>query len=437
MNCERNYGFINYPVCSNNGVCFENKCYCNSGWSSLGDFSLIEGYDCDINTVSIRVIGIISCSLGMLTFFWIIRHLIYHKNFLKNDGKTYLAYTIVSLSLASSFKGLYKFLNPIKNIIGGRNILSILTVVNTIVMITSVIVASSIFIDVLLKFLSQSSKLMTDYSQIRVKNKLNIIKFLHWKTTYFHIIVSIVLLLITPILPHYAEQLVLCYCCEIFFFSFSAIQMVTFMLHSIIIEFNLFLNNNINNNLTREYILINKVNSKLKLVRFSTLIVGSMVCFPNIPFAFWNFLRRKYIYLSLIECLLTIPYMWIIIVFLPQINSNYSIEFKVKRKKQININNINQIISIESNNNSPKNKFKLINYISTKNSTNFTKLNGANRQELANISIKYHIEKPNQIFSNNYNYNQNNNNKIVPIIDQSLKLLSLQAQHSWVMRDEV
>ena len=68
--CERQ----TYPSatlsCSNHGICHENNCICDLGFSSLGDFALTEYYDCDQELKVFEVlsmIGLIS-SLSMTMF---------------------------------------------------------------------------------------------------------------------------------------------------------------------------------------------------------------------------------------------------------------------------------------------------------------------------------------------------------------------------------
>ena len=55
MSCDRHYGIGKYPICSGNGACIDDICYCTTGWTGLTDFETEIGFDCDISTVSIQV----------------------------------------------------------------------------------------------------------------------------------------------------------------------------------------------------------------------------------------------------------------------------------------------------------------------------------------------------------------------------------------------
>lgn len=63
------------PVCSGNGVCNESigKCICNVGWSSIGDYALEEGVDCNIHLQAVTALWSIDLIFYCITFIVLIR----------------------------------------------------------------------------------------------------------------------------------------------------------------------------------------------------------------------------------------------------------------------------------------------------------------------------------------------------------------------------
>lgn len=65
--CDRTYGLPGYPTCSGHAIeCLDNRCICQNGWTSVGDFQPIHGYDCDINTIVIRTWSSVNVSLAVI-----------------------------------------------------------------------------------------------------------------------------------------------------------------------------------------------------------------------------------------------------------------------------------------------------------------------------------------------------------------------------------
>lgn len=63
--------------CSGNGVCSDSICKCSNGFSSVGDFALIEGLDCDIHITTIKVLYSIFIAVSVIPFILSVRFLIY------------------------------------------------------------------------------------------------------------------------------------------------------------------------------------------------------------------------------------------------------------------------------------------------------------------------------------------------------------------------
>ena len=58
-NCNRHYALIpSKSICSGHGVCVNDQCICDSGWTFRNDFSWKQHYDCDQNIMSAKILGL-------------------------------------------------------------------------------------------------------------------------------------------------------------------------------------------------------------------------------------------------------------------------------------------------------------------------------------------------------------------------------------------
>ncbi|GMH79191.1 hypothetical protein TrLO_g13597 [Triparma laevis f. longispina] len=55
-NCSLTTNSYIYELCTNNGVCSNDSCICDEGWSGAGDFLNMEGEDCHVHTPTIKVL---------------------------------------------------------------------------------------------------------------------------------------------------------------------------------------------------------------------------------------------------------------------------------------------------------------------------------------------------------------------------------------------
>lgn len=72
IDCQR---FEPFPVCSGNGICDKTigKCICNDGWSSLGDFALVDGVDCNYSVVAIKIIYALMAFLSSIIIYFCVK----------------------------------------------------------------------------------------------------------------------------------------------------------------------------------------------------------------------------------------------------------------------------------------------------------------------------------------------------------------------------
>ena len=409
MDCQRNYGIPEYPACSNHGNCINGQCVCHAGWSSFGDFEVMNGFDCDIHILSIKIIGGLNFIIGILTLLYIIYYLI-HRHKKIYELKDLFPIIFMFLSLAISLQGLYKLINPEKNIMGNTNVLSILSCINSIIITSSIIISSAIFIEISIKFLFGYSIIMSNESKKSILMKFSIIKRINWPTACFHAIAASIPVIFAPIFPQFSDKFAIFYSFEIFFFTVSFTFIICYLVNTIIIELKIYFNNKI---YIENQILINNINylnnlnnlkllyNKLLIIYYSILISGFSVFLPNIPFAFWSYLRRKYIYMAQIECLLSLPFIWCIMYFLPKIN------YKFLNIYNINIQQIlmNYLPNNNNNNNNNENTLKN-NANNENNANNFVNLKDNFNMNLIN-SNEFNEESSIEIQKNTYLYNMN------------------------------
>lgn len=95
--CNRFYSLnsLNNIECSGHGTCFNASCYCNPSWTSRTDYFLDEHFDCDINILSIRIIGYIFILLACINIFIVYRqHPNYRNIGIDNKTTIYFAFTV-------------------------------------------------------------------------------------------------------------------------------------------------------------------------------------------------------------------------------------------------------------------------------------------------------------------------------------------------------
>lgn len=113
MSCDRGYGITGYPTCSGHAsACIDDKCMCDPGWNSIGDFELREGYDCDMHHTGLligRIITLLTAAVSFLLVslyvfrekIWIFKNLCSLKNvcFAATIGVNIFSIVIMSLKI--------------------------------------------------------------------------------------------------------------------------------------------------------------------------------------------------------------------------------------------------------------------------------------------------------------------------------------------------
>lgn len=159
MSCERPYGF-QYPACSGHASdCLSDACICNSGWTSIGDFQLREGYDCSINKLVIVIWSSVNAYLALQSIV-IISYCI-HKEKLWTRAKFFKLKNVCYISFLFLNGGglaysILKIINQDKHALG----LDIMTSLAGVILVSAVVTGGSAFVLILSKFLKGYSRML-------------------------------------------------------------------------------------------------------------------------------------------------------------------------------------------------------------------------------------------------------------------------------------
>jgi hypothetical protein len=113
--------------CSGNGnYCVQESgngfCFCDSTWTSLGDWAIQPGLDCDIHKVTIIVLSIIDIIQASLYICVVVRHLFLHKNksrkWLSTDPKDVFPIFFLLFGISDIVLSILRVNNVERNIVG-------------------------------------------------------------------------------------------------------------------------------------------------------------------------------------------------------------------------------------------------------------------------------------------------------------------------------
>ena len=175
MSCDRDYGIANYPICSGNGQCVNDFCVCNSGWTSYADWEINNGYDCDINILSIRLLGGLITFFGSISIYYILEFLftLNRYNSLKIASQHLLLGLIYFIKLSCFFIfGVAKLVDPVKYCIGNNNRISHLITFCCAIATAMIGLSSGLFIIITGDYVHTYSKMMDGESRTNLLNKI-------------------------------------------------------------------------------------------------------------------------------------------------------------------------------------------------------------------------------------------------------------------------
>ena len=318
MSCENDYKIDNYPICSGNGICNNNKCHCNEGWTSVLDFQLRIGYDCDINILGIRIQAGINMVVSFILLLLLIRRIIRHplpKIGKFYDTKYYMSWIATLMSLCVCLTGTLKLIDPVNAIIGSRHPYGILVAIDLAIIALGVNLLSANFSHMVMTFAKGYKAIISEESKAKFNHLLMILEYLNFPLAIFFSSVSALMIILTPILPEYGDIFCIIRCVNLVVFSFFDIirSYLSYLLNQ---ELFLYINNTNNEayttGLNELYV---KLTDNLKQRRISILLTMPI----NVAIISWYYIRRKFTYIDQAQCLLL---MNVLIATLSTLESN-------------------------------------------------------------------------------------------------------------------
>jgi hypothetical protein len=183
MGCDivDSYGIRGYEMCSGNGHCINSKCVCNEDWSSLGDFHLEDGIECDIKLSVIKywtLCNLILSSLAVIAAIFCLSYDYCHlrnigKKFFTRDGKQMFSFYLGLAALIIALYSACKFADPRNANIGSRDHLHVIIFAVAIVYIT--MLSGSAFTLILIKFLRGHLIFMNSTNKERLVVIMNVV----------------------------------------------------------------------------------------------------------------------------------------------------------------------------------------------------------------------------------------------------------------------
>jgi hypothetical protein len=205
MTCENDYGIPNYEECSGHGLCSlglsHRHCLCHDGWTSIGDFVLDEGYDCNINVQGLRIWSAINILLSTVAIM-IISTCIYRQRALsyprRYEIKSICLFLFFIDNLSVLMYSILKLIDPVFYVIGGTNVL---VTVNMMVIIACTVYGIAGFFLMIVKFLKGYTRMMNSANRMTIASRLDLMSNLAVIIPGVFIIAFAAILLTVSLLP--------------------------------------------------------------------------------------------------------------------------------------------------------------------------------------------------------------------------------------------
>lgn len=172
--CHQGYNIASYPVCSRHGVCISDKCLCHPGWTSLSDFALDEGYDCDINKSLVLIWSCINFALTTIGFLVIVcclfrdKMLSYPKRF---KLKSLCNYCFMVTNIGGMMYTAGKTVDLEYYIVGK----SAISTIGGVLVVLGTIYGISAFFVIMINFLNNYSRLLDPATRHRIQSNVGVL----------------------------------------------------------------------------------------------------------------------------------------------------------------------------------------------------------------------------------------------------------------------
>ena len=289
MSCDRHYGTGNFQICSNNGKCINNLCYCDKGWTGYADFQPIFGYDCDINISSIRALGGICLVCNIIALVIVIRIYFNKPVIYSYDIKNMLMLTYIIFVLIFCTYSILKIIDPIEFIFTGQSIMGIVCSILFGSLYNITLISINYGICTINQFLSS-------YYRENVENLISKSNSIANLFMWILFIINTILTIFAQCYPKLSNRILIGYCLQFILFSVSMGSIILYILRIMIKQLKLIITQQIQQNESN----INDIKTVYERLKFFfrmisiTLIISTI---PMILFASYSYLRHKATYL--------------------------------------------------------------------------------------------------------------------------------------------
>ena len=300
MNCTSS---LRDPRCDGNGdFCVHlNICICDSGWTALGSFSSKEGFKCDIHKDTIKGLNIIETFVVSVYLLLIVQHIIGKKNYsmeylrtFLTDPKIFCTLLFLLIGISDIVISITKLLYEEEKILGK----DILVSTASTFFLFFCFAGLSIYFQIVLNVLKGSPRLQASRKSIEILNRLATMRNFSWSIVLLSIPISLSAIL-SAVSPKNSKTFAMIFIIGtgslIFLYGILYIATLGFIVER--------LKNHIEElsdiEMTGDKSVLQLVLKRLSVAYYvgsGSLLGGSALL---ILFGSWDFLFRKFAYLSI------------------------------------------------------------------------------------------------------------------------------------------
>jgi hypothetical protein len=188
MNCS---SLVRASKCSGRGYLCQpqNICLCDVGWTSLNDYSIVEGDNCTINMSSIMYLSIVDLIFAASFLFVILRHISVRLRTItcrSMETKSVCTFAFAAIGVVDFLLAISKLAYGKPEIIGrdiGHSVLQLLFTFFCFVSLT-------LYYRVVLKFLRGYSRMMSTNDRNNLRHRYDVLQKYSWLIVLFSLPVS-------------------------------------------------------------------------------------------------------------------------------------------------------------------------------------------------------------------------------------------------------
>jgi hypothetical protein len=267
-------------------------CICDTGWSSLGDFSFIgDSPGCQMNFEGVKIISYVCIILPSITNILIIYHYVKLAKRLKTyyvisrEFKTLFPLCFLIAGTCSTVTGILKVSYPEgKEPLIGRDV-SISFIV--FILMSGVFFGLVLYLHVIIQFLKGYSRMMSKESRERVSQKLNSLGFYSWFLPPFTLVFAIMPLISTAY-PSQSKQLGMTYLIGFAIIAIVYAQITINCMSFLLKELNVYINNLQDKTSEDIQLVVKRLNAAYMIILSSSTVFGILlIIFASSDYLFY------------------------------------------------------------------------------------------------------------------------------------------------------